>query len=98
MKGEWVAWINRWNELKMKKTNTNLTFIAILNLPDLAKMTNDPIDHDPTWTTIPSKLPLDIPMFEGKQGDDPTKHVMSFHLWCSSNNIVEESVRLCLFQ
>jgi hypothetical protein len=44
------------------------------------------------------KLPSDIPKFEGKAGDDPANHVMTFHLWCLSNNIMEYSVRLHLFQ
>jgi hypothetical protein len=43
-------------------------------------------------------FPSDIPKFEGKAGDDPANHVMTFHLWCSSNNIMEDSVRLRLFQ
>ena len=69
-----------------------------LNLPDLARLTNDPIRRNPLWPPLPTKLHLDIPKFEGKVGEDPQKHIMSFHLWCSSNNIVGDSVRLWLFQ
>jgi hypothetical protein len=47
---------------------------------------------------MPTKLPSDIPKFEGKAGDDPTNHIMTFHLWCSSNNIMDDSIRLRLFQ
>jgi hypothetical protein len=47
---------------------------------------------------MPTKLPSDIPKFEGKAGDDPANHVMNFHLWCSSNNIMDDSIRLRLFQ
>jgi hypothetical protein len=47
---------------------------------------------------MPSKLPLDIPKFEGKVGEYPSNHIMTFHLWCSSNNIMDESVHLRLFQ
>jgi len=47
---------------------------------------------------MPTKLPLDIPKFEGKAGDDPANHVMTFHLWFSSNNIMDDSVWLSLFQ
>ena len=47
---------------------------------------------------MPTKLPLDIPKFEGKAGEDPQNHIMSFHLWCSSNNIVDDSIQLRLFQ
>ena len=47
---------------------------------------------------MPTKLPLDIPKFEGKQAKDPGNHVMTFHLWCSSNIIVDNTIRLRLFQ
>ena len=47
---------------------------------------------------MPMKLPLDIPKFEGKASEDPQNHIMSFHLWCSSNNIVDDSARLRLFE
>jgi hypothetical protein len=39
-----------------------------------------------------------IPKFEGKPGEDPTNHVMTFHLWFSSNNIMDDSICLRLFQ
>ena len=45
-----------------------------------------------------NNFPSNIPKFEGKQGDDLTNHIMSFYLWHSSNNIVEDFVRLHLFQ
>ena len=47
---------------------------------------------------MPTKLPLDISKFEGKVGECPQNHIMTFHLWCSSNNIVDDSIRLRLFQ
>ena len=47
---------------------------------------------------MPTKLPSDIPKFEGKAGEYPQNHIMMFHLWCSSNNIVDDSIRLRLFQ
>jgi hypothetical protein len=75
-----------------------MPFLASLNIPDLRKITNDPILHDHTWPAMLTKLPLDIPKFEGKAGDDPTNHVMTFYLWCSSNNIMDDSIRLRLFQ
>jgi hypothetical protein len=75
-----------------------IPYLASLNIPDLTKLTNDPILHNPNWPAMPTKLPSDIPKFEGKAGDYPANHVMTFHLWCSSNNIMEDSVRLRLFQ
>ena len=37
-------------------------------------------------------------LFEGKVGEDPGAHATTFHLWCSSNSLNEDSVRLRLFQ
>jgi hypothetical protein len=71
-----------------------MPYLASLNIPDLTKLTNDPILHDPTWPAMPTKLPLDIQKFKGKAGDDPANHVMTFHLWCSSNSIMDDSIRL----
>jgi hypothetical protein len=58
----------------------HISFLAMLNLPDLAKLMNDPMSHDPTWPPIPTKLPYDIPKFEGKNGEDPGDHVTTFQL------------------
>lgn len=81
--------------------NIKIPFVYSLNLLDLTKLTkltNDPIAHNQTWPLVPTKLPLDIPKFEGKQGEDPTNHIMNYHLWCSSNSIIEDLVHLRLFQ
>ena len=59
---------------------------------------NDPVAHDPAWPAIPTKIPLDIPKFKGKPGEDLSEHVTTFHLWCSSNSLHEDSIRLRLFQ
>ena len=76
----------------------SLPFLAMLNLPNLSRLTNDPVAHDPVWSTVPTKLPSDIPKFEGKPGEDPSEHVTTFHLWCSSNSLHHDSIRLRLFQ
>jgi hypothetical protein len=75
-----------------------MPYLTSLNIPDLTKLTTNPILHDPTWPNMPTKIPSDIPKFEGKQGEYPTNHVMTFHLWCSSNNIMDDSILLRLFQ
>ena len=82
-----------WNPLGPPR----LPFLATLNLPDLTKLTNDPIRYNPVWPPVPTKLPSDIPKFEGKSGEDPGDHVTTFHLWCSSNSLIEDSIRLRLF-
>ena len=56
------------------------------------------MSHDPTWSVVPPKLPLKIPKFEGKIGEDPGEHIMNFHLWCSSNLLNLDSIHLILFQ
>jgi hypothetical protein len=64
----------------------------------LSRLTNDPIFHSPIWPFIPDKLPSDIPKFDEKYGEDPNNHVMNFNLWCSSNSLMDDSVRLRIFQ
>ena len=55
--------------------------------------------HQDFWPPMLTKLPSDIPKFEGKAGECPQNHIMTFHLlWCSSNSIVEDSIRMRLFQ
>jgi hypothetical protein len=68
-----------------------MPYLASFNILDLSKLTNDPILHNPTWPTRPTKLPSYIPKFEGKSGNDPANHVMTFHLWFSSNSITNNS-------
>jgi hypothetical protein len=80
------------------QVNQKLPFLATLDLPDLSRLTNDPIFHYLVWLAIPAKLPSDIPKFDGKSGEDPNNHVMTFHLWCSSNSLMDDSIRLHLFQ
>ena len=31
-------------------------------------------------------------------GEFPQNHIMMFHLWCSSNNIIDDSIQLKIFQ
>ena len=76
----------------------NLLFMALLNLHELDRLTNDPIFHQSHWPPMPTKIPSNIPKFEGKEGEFPQNHIMKFHLWCSSNNIVDDLIRLRLFQ
>ena len=68
-----------------KLAQPRLPFLTTLNLPDLSRLMNDPVSHDPSWLAIPNNLPSDIPKLEGKAGEDPSEHVTTFHLWCSSN-------------
>ena len=47
---------------------------------------------------VPIKLPSYIPKFEGKSSEYPGAHITTFHLWCSSNSLNDDYVRLRLFQ
>ena len=76
--------------------NRQLLFFATLEFQYLAKLINYPILHDPFWPTISIKLPLDILKFDGKQGEDPKNHVMTFHSWCYSNSLMDDSISLRL--
>jgi hypothetical protein len=78
--------------------NRQFPFLATLDLLDLSRILNDPILHSPYWPIILAKLPSDIPKFDGRSGEDPNNHVMTFHLWCSSNSLMDDSIRLRLFQ
>ena len=46
---------------------------------------------------IPTKLPSDISEFEGKSGEDPSNHVMTYHLWCAYNSLIDDFIRPRLF-
>jgi hypothetical protein len=80
------------------QVNRQLPFLATLDLLNLSRILNDPIHHSPKWPVIPAKLPSDIPKFNNKVGEDPSNHVTTFHLWCSSNSLMDDSILLCLFQ
>jgi len=74
--------------------NPQLPFLATLELPDVSKLTNDPILHHPYWPLVPTKIPGDCPKFEGRANEDPQAHVMTYHLWCSSNSWLDDLFRL----
>ena len=75
-----------------------IPYLATLKLPNLLRLTNDLVSHDPTWPIVPTKIPLDIPKFKGKIGEDLGEHVTNFHLWCSSNSLNHDYIWLRLFQ
>jgi hypothetical protein len=78
--------------------NRQFPFLATLDLLDLSRILNDPILHSPYRLTILAKLPFNIPKFDDRSGEDPNNHVMTFHLWCSFNSLIDDSIRLRLFQ
>jgi hypothetical protein len=69
-----------------------LSFLATLHLSDLTRLLNDPICHDLRCPPMLTKLPSDIPKFEAKPNEDPRDHVTTFHLWCLSNSLKDDSV------
>jgi hypothetical protein len=72
--------------------------MEMLNFPDLSKLMNDIVFHDPNWSLVPTKFPSDIPKFEGKSGEDMGDHVTNFCLWCSLNSLNDDFIQLCIFQ
>lgn len=77
--------------------NPPLPFLATLELLDVSKLTNDPILHNPYWPPVSTKILGDCPKFDGKVGEDPQAHVMTYHLWCSSNSWIDDSIWLRIF-
>jgi hypothetical protein len=75
-----------------------LPFLAMLNFLYLLRLMNALIRHDSTFPLIPTKLPSDIPKFEGKNSEDIGDHITTFHLWFSSNSPNNDSICLLLFQ
>lgn len=51
--------------------NTQLLFLATLELPNVSRLMNDPIFRLPYWPPVPSKISSDCPKFEGKEKEDP---------------------------
>jgi hypothetical protein len=80
------------------QVNRHFPFLASLDLPDLFRILKYPIHQSPHWLVIPTKLPSEIPKFNVKPREDPNNHVMTLQLWCSSNSLMDESIRLRLFQ
>jgi hypothetical protein len=81
-----------------KMPQPHLPFLATLNFPDLSRLMNDPVRHDPTWPLVPAKLPSDILKFKGKNSEDPSDHVTTFHVCFSSNSLNDDSILLRFFQ
>jgi hypothetical protein len=75
-----------------------LSFLATLHLPELTRLLNDPILHNPHSPPMPTKFSSNIPKFEAKPNEDPGDHVTTFHLWCFSNSLSDDSVQLCFFK
>jgi len=78
--------------------NTQLSFLATLEFPYVSRLTKDQILHFPCWPPVPSNILIDCSKFEGKGKEDPQAHVMTYHLSCSSNSYVDDSILLCFFQ
>ena len=74
--------------------NTQLPFLYMLDLPNLLRIKNDSILHNLLWLAIPHKIPLEIPKFDDKIGEDPSMHITTYHLWCVSNSMLDDSVKL----
>ena len=55
-----------------------------------------PILHHPSWPLVLVNIPTDILKFDGKTGDDPASHITTYHLWCVSNSMLDDSIKLHL--
>jgi hypothetical protein len=70
----------------------------MFNFPYLSILLNDPIYHDLRLPPMETKFPSNVLKFKGNLDEDLGDHVTTFHLWCSSNSLRDESNQLCLFQ
>jgi len=70
----------------------------MLDLSSLSCLKNDPSQYVPFWLAIPAKLSSVILKFNIKPGENPNNHVINFHLWCSLNSLMDDSIRLRIFQ
>ena len=77
--------------------NIQFPFLEMLEFPNLSKLINDPIIHHLAWLPIPVKISVDISKFDGRMGEDPTSHITSYHLWCVSNSMLDDSINLHIF-
>lgn len=84
------------NSVPLSQTKSH--FLETLNFSYLTKLTNNPINHQVGWLVIPAKLPSNIPKFDGNPKEDPSVHVMTFHLWFSLNSLNNDSLQFRLFQ
>ena len=64
----------------------------------MTMLTNNMVMRYPKHPAILIKLPSNIPDFEGNFGEEPASHVMAFHRWCLLNSIMDNSLRLSIFQ
>jgi hypothetical protein len=88
------SFLRGWGQMSQPR----FPFLDTLNMIDLSKLMNEIMSHNPTCPPVPTELHLDIPKFEGKNGDDHGDHITTFHVWFSSNSINDNSIRLRLFQ
>ena len=75
----------------LNPSQPKIPFLEALHLPDLSRLLNDLIYHDPCWLRMPTKFLSDISKLEGKPGEDPGDHVTKFNLWCSTNTLKDDS-------
>jgi len=73
-------------------------FLSSLDVPNLAKLNNDPIILNPLCPPMSAKLPSDIHEFKGKLREHPSTNITMYHLWFSSNSLLDDLIKLCLFQ
>jgi hypothetical protein len=78
--------------------NTPFSFLATLNILYFSWLANEPIQHQSSWLTIPTKFPYNILKFDSKLREEPSTHVMAYHLWCSLNSLVDDSIWLRIFK
>jgi hypothetical protein len=67
-------------------------------MPYFSKLINEPMCRNPSWPPIPKNIPSDIPKYEGKTGEDLGDYITTFHLWCLSNCLNDDSICFKIFE
>ena len=62
----------------MDTNPTLLRYMVGFRLHDFSHLINDPLLHNSNWPLMTTKLPFEIPKFEGNPREELTNHVHSF--------------------
>jgi len=80
---------HHWSDLDAP---TPFHLLVTLDIPDLYKLTNDPINHKLLWPPNSDKILVGIPKFERKENNDLATHFTTYHIWCFSNCMFNDSI------
>jgi len=78
-------------------THMPFPFLSMLDLFDLSRLKNEFSSHNLAWSIMPTKISSYMLNFERNMGEDPSMHIITYHLWFSSNSLMDDSIRFHIF-